>query len=155
MGLNILGGGIAAILIGAFSFYGGAYYQAASYDDLCLDLGGGRNPGDHPICVVAVDVEKALWLGPVQVTAENLTNLEVDRSTEGQSRVHLALKPAIAAAVNGFISESVGGRIEIRIGSELINTVHVAEAVISEKFTIVMTDAQAEQLALLITSGND
>lgn len=155
MGLKILGGGIATILVGSLSFYGGVNYQTARYDDLCLDLGGGRNPGDHPICVVAVNAETALRLGPVQVTAEDITKFEADRPTNGQAQVHLILKPAIAAAVNGFISKSVGGQIEIRIGDELINTVHVAEAVVSEKFTIVMTEAQAEQLTLLISSGSD
>lgn len=154
MGLKILGGGIVALLVGALSFYGGVNYQSARYDDLCLDLGGGRNPGDHPVCVVAANAETALRLGPVQITAEDIDKFEADRSTNGQAQVHLALKPAIAAAVNGFISKSVGGQIKIRIGDELINTVRVAEAVVSEKFTIVMTEAQAERLTLLIASGN-
>ena len=23
------------------------------YDDICLDMGGGKNPGNHPICVIS------------------------------------------------------------------------------------------------------
>jgi len=26
--------------------------QAFIYEDTCLDLGGGKNPGNYPICVV-------------------------------------------------------------------------------------------------------
>ena len=40
---------LIAALIGAF--YAGMRTQAYLYDDLCLDLGGGRNPGNYPICV--------------------------------------------------------------------------------------------------------
>jgi len=37
-------------LIGAF--YAGMKVQAFIYEDTCLDLGGGKNPGNYPICVV-------------------------------------------------------------------------------------------------------
>jgi len=53
MGLKILGGGIAAILVGALSFYGGVNYQTARYDNLCLDLGG---------VVIPTIILFALWL---------------------------------------------------------------------------------------------
>lgn len=34
------------------SFWAGSVFQSMRYEDLCLDLGGGRNPGQYPICVV-------------------------------------------------------------------------------------------------------
>ncbi|HIB8936473.1 TPA: hypothetical protein ACWYE2_000976 [Neisseria meningitidis] len=37
-------------LVGAF--YAGMRTQAYLYEDLCLDLGGGKNPGSYPICVI-------------------------------------------------------------------------------------------------------
>ena len=40
---------LIAVLIGAF--YAGMRTQAYLYEDLCLDLGGGKNPGNYPICV--------------------------------------------------------------------------------------------------------
>ena len=40
----------ALLLIGAF--YAGMRTQAYLYEDLCLDLGGGKNPGNYPICVL-------------------------------------------------------------------------------------------------------
>ena len=33
-------------------FLSGRMYEAWSYDDTCLDLGGGKSPGEYPICVV-------------------------------------------------------------------------------------------------------
>ena len=39
----------ALLLIG--TFYAGMRTQAYLYEDLCLDLGGGKNPGNYPICV--------------------------------------------------------------------------------------------------------
>lgn len=36
----------------AAAFYAGMKFQAYVYDDLCLDLGGGKQPGDYPICVM-------------------------------------------------------------------------------------------------------
>ncbi len=34
------------------SFYLGTQWYTFRYDDICLDLGGGRNPGGYPICVI-------------------------------------------------------------------------------------------------------
>jgi len=43
---------ISLIVIAVLSFEAGRRYQQFHYDDICRDMGGGRNPGDHPICVV-------------------------------------------------------------------------------------------------------
>ena len=44
---------LIAALIG--TFYAGMRTQAYLYEDLCLDLGGGKNPGNYPICVIEKD----------------------------------------------------------------------------------------------------
>ena len=48
---------LALVLLGvaALGFAGGMSYAQYRYDDICLDLGGGRDPGGHGICVVVVD----------------------------------------------------------------------------------------------------
>lgn len=33
-------------------FFLGSAWQKFSYTDTCLDLGGGQNPGNYPICVI-------------------------------------------------------------------------------------------------------
>ena len=48
---------LIAALIG--TFYAGMRAQAYLYEDLCLDLGGGRNPGNYPICVIEKDTNAA------------------------------------------------------------------------------------------------
>ena len=57
----------AVIVIAAMSFWAGLNFQKAQYKDACLDLGGGGNPGQHPICVVEQQ-NAALWLGPIRAT---------------------------------------------------------------------------------------
>ncbi len=41
---------LAGLLFAAF--YAGMKVQAFIYEDTYLDLGGGKNPGNYPICVV-------------------------------------------------------------------------------------------------------
>jgi len=41
---------ILAGLVGSYQL--GRSFERWRYDDLCLDMGGGRNPGNHPICVI-------------------------------------------------------------------------------------------------------
>ncbi|MCF7520919.1 hypothetical protein L4G92_02475 [Neisseria sp. ZJ106] len=36
----------------AAAFYAGMVFQNHLYEDTCLDLGGGKNPGNFPICVI-------------------------------------------------------------------------------------------------------
>ena len=48
---------LIAALIGAF--YAGMRTQAYLYEDFCLDLGGGKHPGNYPICVIEKDTNAA------------------------------------------------------------------------------------------------
>jgi len=34
------------------SFFAGMFWTKFQYDNICLDMGGGRNPGSHEICVL-------------------------------------------------------------------------------------------------------
>ena len=40
------------------SFFAGMKWNEFQYDDTCLDMGGGKNPDNHPICVVEKIIEK-------------------------------------------------------------------------------------------------
>lgn len=42
---------VLLVAIGA-GFFAGQAWQRFHYNDLCLDLGGGQNPGDYPVCVI-------------------------------------------------------------------------------------------------------
>lgn len=41
------------------AFYAGMKFEQFLYLDKCLDLGGGQNPGNYPICVVEVNEKQA------------------------------------------------------------------------------------------------
>lgn len=43
---------LSIIIVAFLSFMAGQWYQQFRYDDICLDMGGGRNPGNYPICVI-------------------------------------------------------------------------------------------------------
>jgi hypothetical protein len=79
---------VAVIVIAAMSFWAGLNFQKAQYNEVCLDLGGGQNPGQYPICVVKQQ-NAALWLGPVRVTENDVVELELQRGEDGQSQVRL------------------------------------------------------------------
>ncbi|AGH80907.1 hypothetical protein PCNPT3_04825 [Psychromonas sp. CNPT3] len=45
---------IYSVLI-ASSFFMGTQWMQFQYDDICLDLGGGKNPQGSPICVLFLE----------------------------------------------------------------------------------------------------
>jgi hypothetical protein len=47
--ISVLLMGVIFLVIG---FFGGYKYFQFNYKDKCLDLGGGQNPGNYPICIV-------------------------------------------------------------------------------------------------------
>ena len=115
----------AVIVIAAISFWAGLNFQKAQYNDVCLDLGGGQNPGQHPICVVEQQ-NAALWLGPIRVTQNDVVELEIQRGEDGQSQVRLELTPEIASPLAVFTEQSIGKNMDIRIGGQLVNSVQIA-----------------------------
>ncbi|MCT8160024.1 hypothetical protein [Pseudoruegeria sp. SHC-113] len=138
----------AAILIAALgaAFWAGAEMQKAAYLDQCLDLGGGRNPGIHPICVV----EKAtapLQLGPIVITAQEVVGGEIREDADGQSLVELRLAPDVAAALAAFTKASVGGTLDIRVDGNLVRSVNIAEGIEGDSFVLALGRDEAESLA--------
>ncbi|QUJ70072.1 hypothetical protein KDD30_18140 (plasmid) [Photobacterium sp. GJ3] len=43
---------VVVLLLMAASFWAGMQVERLRYEDVCLDMGGGKNPGDYPICVI-------------------------------------------------------------------------------------------------------
>ena len=43
---------LTALITFALGVWSGFRWQAYLYEDSCLDLGGGKNPGGYPICVI-------------------------------------------------------------------------------------------------------
>jgi preprotein translocase subunit SecD len=144
----------AVIVIAAMSFWAGLQFQKAQYDEVCLDLGGGRNPGQYPICVVEQQ-NAALWLGPIRVTQNDVVELDLQRGEDGQSQIRLELTPEIASPLAAFTEQSIGQKLDIRIGGQLVNSVQVAGAIQGASFILALSDAQAEKLKLLLTRNTN
>lgn len=144
----------AAIVIGSMSFWAGLNFQKAQYNDVCLDLGGGRNPGQHPICVVEQQ-NAALWLGPIRITQNDVIELEIQRGEDGQSLVRLELTPEIASPLAAFTEQSIGKNMDIRIGGQLVNSVQMAGAIQGTSFILALSDGQAEKLKTLLARNTN
>ncbi len=56
----------AVIFLGMMSlaFYAGIKLEDFQYTDLCLDMGGGRNPGDYEICVIEKNLDESIKDNP-------------------------------------------------------------------------------------------
>ena len=139
----------AVIVIAAMSFWAGLQFQKAQYDEVCLDLGGGQNPGQYPICVVEQQ-NAALWLGPVRVTENDVVELEIQRGEDGQSQVRLELTPEIASLLAALTEQSIGKNLDIRIGGQLVNSVRIAGAIQGVSFILALSNEHAEKLKLLL-----
>ena len=133
------------IVIAAMSFWAGLNFQKAQYNDVCLDLGGGRNPGQYPICVVEQQ-NAALWLGPIRVTQNDVVELDLQRGEDGQSQIRLELTPEIASPLAAFTEQSIGKNLDIRIGGQLVNSVHIADTIQGTNFILALSKTQAEKL---------
>ncbi|WP_299424111.1 hypothetical protein [uncultured Shimia sp.] len=144
----------AVIVIAAMSFWAGLNFQKAQYNDVCLDLGGGQNPGQHPICVVEQQ-NAALWLGPIRITQNDVIELEIQHGEDGQSQVRLELTPEIANPLAAFTEQSIGKNMDIRIGGQLVNSVQIASAIQGTSFILALSDGRAEKLKTLLSPDSN
>ena len=135
----------AILIVAGIAFWAGSEIQKATYVDQCLDLGGGRNPGNHPICVINASTAP-LQLGPILVTAQEVIRGEIREGPDGQSLVELSLKPGAAAALAAFTKESVGGSLDIRVDGNQLRSVNIIEGVEGDQLIIPLTNADAQSL---------
>ncbi len=47
------------VLTLAIGFMTGYFTKSWVYEDICLDLGGGKNPNGYPICVIEKEISKS------------------------------------------------------------------------------------------------
>ncbi|WP_170607904.1 hypothetical protein [Ruegeria arenilitoris] len=43
---------LTLLMVGLCMFVAGRAVERYQYEEACLDLGGGRHPGDYPICIM-------------------------------------------------------------------------------------------------------
>lgn len=139
--------------IGLLSFWGGLEVQKSLYEDQCLDLGGGRHPGQYPICVIERQ-SPALSLGPIQITKSDVVELQLGRTTDGQWQVALELTSEIANSLAAFTTESTGQNLDIRIGGQLANSVHIVDAIHGPNLILALSEPQAKELEKRLSLSN-
>ena len=147
MNLTVIAATTVAV---ALSFWAGSEFRQAQIDDRCLDLGGGRNPGQYPICAVERQIT-ALWLGPIRVTRKDVVELELQRGVDGQPQVRLVLTPEIASPLTAFTKQSIGQDMDIRIGGEFASSVRISDAVQGTSFILALSEEQTEKLKTLLS----
>ena len=49
---------LGATAIAILSFLAGQAFQRFLYDDMCLDMGGGKHPAGYPICTIEIGNNK-------------------------------------------------------------------------------------------------
>ena len=137
--------GTALVAVGA-AFWAGSGIQKATYLERCLDLGGGRDPGNHPICVID-SATAPLQLGPIVITAREIVGGEMRDGPNGQYLVGLVLVTGVAAALKAFTKASVGGPLDIRVDRNLVRTVNIVEGLEGDRFILPLTKADAQSLS--------
>jgi hypothetical protein len=55
------------------SFLAGSFWKEFQYTDICLDMGGSKNPGNYPICVISENIYQ---------------DYSDDSDIEGETKVH-------------------------------------------------------------------
>lgn len=140
-----------SIVIAVMAFWAGTEVQKIRYDDLCLDLGGGRNPGDYPICVVE-RLDDAFWIGPIRVTSREVVGIAREEGAQERVRIRLTLNPHTAKALRDYTEQSLGQELELRIGNRVVRSVRIAEPLRGAEFVIVsLSEVEADRLKTLLS----
>ncbi|WP_170956033.1 SecDF P1 head subdomain-containing protein [Cohaesibacter gelatinilyticus] len=137
--------GIMALGVAGALVWTGTKIQSNLYEDQCLDLGGGRNPGNFPICVV-VQNDPYLLIGPIAITANDIVSIKPGALSSGNRIVHIELKKEIAAALSGFTRHSVGQPMAMKIDGKTVSSPVIREAIESTKYDIALSEETAKDL---------
>ncbi|MFD3190910.1 hypothetical protein ACFMPD_11625 [Sedimentitalea sp. HM32M-2] len=132
-------------LIGA-AFGGGMALQSYFYQDACLDMGGGQNPGNHPICVV---VKQPDWItiGPLTLKPDQAKEVSVTTVSEGTSAVTLKISALATHAITGLLTAARGQEISVSVGETVVSEVIVQEAISNSTLVFIMSNEDASRLA--------
>ncbi len=141
-----------AIGVALLSFWAGSAYRDFTYSDICLDLGGGREPGGHETCVVAPE-NAPLRLGPILIAPESVVSADVEIVSEGKALLNLSLKKDIAAALSAYTKNAIGQSLDIVVGGQLVNSVTVREGIAGTQVTLALTDNIAEKALVDLKAG--
>jgi preprotein translocase subunit SecD len=137
--------GIMVLGVAGALVWTGTKIQSYLYEDQCLDLGGGRNPGNFPICVV-VQNDPNFLIGPIAITTNDIVSIKPGALSSGNRIVHLELKKEIAAALSGFTRHSIGQPMTMKIYGKTISSPIIREAIETSNYSIALPEPTAKDL---------
>ncbi|WP_299423276.1 hypothetical protein [uncultured Shimia sp.] len=144
-------------LVGAvalLSFWAGSTYRDMIYSDACLDIGGGREPGGHQICVLVAG-STPLRLGPILIMPEYVATADVEVVADGDALLNLGLNKDVAAALAAYTENAIGKPLDIVVGGQLVNSVEVREAVTGTQISLAMPAGLAEKVLKDLNAGRN
>lgn len=121
-------GGLQVLAVAALAFGAGMQFQKIRYDDICLDMGGGSNPGNHPICVMERS-DGGFWIGPVRITPASVIAIDRSDASSSTSQISIKLNEPAAQALREYTERHVGQDLEVRVDGGVIRRVRIAEAI--------------------------
>ncbi len=143
-----LGGAVALL-----SFWAGSNYRDVAYSDACLDMGGGREPGGHQICVLVADTSP-LRLGPILIMPEYVAAADVETAAGGNALLSLSLNKDVASALAAYTENAIGQTLDIRVDGQLVNSVKVRETVVGTQISLAMPADLAEKVLKDLNAGH-
>ncbi len=99
---------IGIVFLGA-AFTAGMWWQKQLYLDICLDLGGGMNPGDYPICVIEKTASSELNEKQISYACSDSTQIEVRLIEQDFVQVSILQQGAVIIQFSGIHSISASG----------------------------------------------
>ncbi len=141
---------IAAILAaGALVFWAGMQFQQLRYDDICLDIGGGSNPGGYPICVVEQS-RAGFSIGPVRITADDVIEISRRDDRGPTSELTIRFTERARKSLQRFTEKHVGQDLDLLLNGRVLRSVRIAEPLSVESMSIpAISDGDAEAIIQL------
>lgn len=137
---------ITGLAVVGAAFGCGMALQTYLYKDACLDMGGGQNPGGHPICVVVTQPDW-ITIGPLTLKPDQVELASVTASGQDTSSVSLKISPQAADALNGLSANALGEQINISVGDTVVSTVTVRDTIANRSLIVVIPNEAAARLA--------
>ncbi|WP_209940310.1 hypothetical protein [Ruegeria sp. HKCCE4148] len=133
----------AMVVLVTAAFWAGARVQLAVQEDNCLDLGGGRHPGDYPVCVVE-RFPDWLSIGPIALMPAAVREMSTEETGNEQVILRLELNKDAAFAVAGLTRAKIGKDLELRVGNRMVSAVTVREEIANRRWNLILPKEAAD-----------
>ena len=138
---------VAIFISGGIAFYLGRSFEKSTYNDACLDLGGGMQPGHYPICVI----KKESAPQPTTVPTTNPNNQkQVKESESANSEIYLEAEEGQLTSAGEYTHIAPSTR-----GGENADEVYLGDGGASLTLTFPVDDNQAGKYLLKLRLFDD